>query len=369
MTDTKTSPLFQPMKIGDLELPNRMVMAPMTRNRAGEGLAPTALNAEYYTQRASAGLIVTEASQVSPQGVGYPMTPGIHSDDQVEGWKLVTDAVHEKGGRIFLQLWHVGRISHPTLQPDGLLPVAPSAVKPAGEAFTYEGLQPFVTPRALETDEIAGVVEDYRNAAQNAKRAGFDGVEVHSANGYLLDQFLRDGTNHRKDAYGGPVEYRVRFLIQVLEAVTSVWKKGRVGVRLSPVNSFNDMSDSDPQGTFIFAAEMIAGLRLAYLHVVETDMAGQTPSPEAFDFTELRRAFGGPYMANGGYDRDRAERALVEGRADLVSFGQSYLANPDLPERFALAAPLNEPDQDTFYGGDGKGYTDYPFLEIEEPVE
>ncbi len=367
MATTNISPLFQPLRIGSIDLPNRIVMAPMTRNRAGEGNVPGPLMAEYYGQRASAGLIITEASQVSPQGVGYPATPGIHTPEQVAGWRGVTNAVHDRGGRIFLQLWHVGRISHPGLQPDGQLPVAPSAVRPGGDAFTYEGPQPFVTPRALETEEIAGIVEDYRAAAQNAKEAGFDGVEIHAANGYLLDQFLRDGTNRRTDAYGGSLEYRVRLLIQVLEAVASVWKSSRIGVRFSPVNSFNDMTDSDPQRTFTFAAEMIAGLRLAYLHVVETDIGGQTHDPEVFDFGRLRGVFGGVYIANGGYDRQRAERALVEGRADLISFGQSYLANPDLPERFALSAPLNRPDQSTFYGGGEKGYTDYPYLAIEEP--
>jgi len=357
------STLFTPFTLGPTELKNRIVMAPMTRNRAGEGNVPTPLHAQYYSQRASGGLVVTCASQVTPTGVGYPATPGIHTPEQVQGWKLVTNAVHDKGGKIFLQLWHVGRISHPSLQPDGQLPVGPSAIRPAGQAFTYEGLQDFVTPRALETAEIADVVDQYRKGAENALAAGFDGVEIHGANGYLIDQFLRDGTNHRTDEYGGSLDNRTRFLLEVTRAVVSVWRSDRVGVRISPVNSFNDMSDSDPQATFNHVAGALSGLGLAYLHVVEAIIGDTLSHDPNFDFTQVRNAFGGTYIANGGYTLERAEAALSEGRADLVAFGALYLANPDLPERLRRGGPFNEPNQETFYGGGAEGYTDYPFLD------
>lgn len=348
--------LFAPVRLGPYDLRNRMVMAPMTRNRAGVGNVPHELNALYYGQRASAGLIISEASQVSPQGVGYPGTPGIHSRQQVEGWKLVTKAVHERGGRIFLQLWHVGRISHPSLQPNGELPVAPSAIAPAGDAFTAVGPQPFVTPRALETREIPGIVEQYRQGAINALAAGFDGVEIHAANGYLIDQFLRDGSNRRTDGYGGSLENRTRFLLEVAGAVVEVWGANRVGVRLSPVSPFNDMVDSNPQQTFEHAAKALNRFGLAYVHVVET---GAEEAQRPFDFASLRKAFKGAYIANASYTRERAQTVLAGGDADLVSFGALFLANPDLPTRFAKGAPLNTPDQSTFYGGSEKGYTDY----------
>ncbi|MGD8309855.1 MAG: alkene reductase [Chromatiales bacterium] len=354
----KAPDLFTPVRIGDLELPNRVVMAPLTRNRAGPGGVPQPMNAEYYAQRASAGLIISEASQVSQRGIGYPGTPGIHDEAQVEGWRGVTRAVHEHGGRIFLQLWHVGRISHPSLQPDGAAPVAPSAVPPEGEAVTYEGPRAFVTPRALETSEIPAIVEQFRQGAANAREAGFDGVEIHGANGYLIDQFLRDGTNHRTDVYGGSVENRARFLMEVAEAVIGVWGAERVGVRLSPASAFNDMSDSDPQTHYGRIVERLDGLGLAYLHIVEL-----VEIVERFDFGALRRAFSGPYMANAGYDGESAARALRGGAADLVAFGQLFLANPDLPRRLAEGAPLNEPDPDSFYGGDERGYLDYPPLD------
>ncbi|MGH8470812.1 MAG: alkene reductase [Gammaproteobacteria bacterium] len=360
--------LFTPLRLGPYVLPNRIVMAPLTRNRAGPGNVPQAMNARYYAQRASAGLIITEATQISPQGVGYPDTPGIHNAAQAAGWRNVTQAVHERGGRIFLQLWHVGRISHPSLQPDGALPVAPSAIKPAGEAYTYEGLKPFVTPRALALDEILGVVDQYRSAAEYALQAGFDGVEIHAANGYLIDQFLRDGTNHRTDRYGGSLANRVRFLLQVTEAVTEVWGAERVGVRLSPVGRFNDMSDSDPETTFNYAAAQLDRFGLAYLHVVEGDEGDESAEEKqgepttAVDFERLRSSFSGVYMANFGYTYAGANAALRAGRADLVSFGKLFLANPDLPKRFAKCAPLNEPDHATFYGGGEQGYTDYPAL-------
>ena len=355
--------LFSPYKLGDLELPNRMVMAPLTRNRAGDGNVPGQLNATYYTQRVSAGLIIAEATQVSPEGLGYPATPGIHSPAQVAGWKLVTDAVHQHGGRIFLQLWHVGRISHPDLQPGGALPVAPSAIAPTvGQAATYEGMKPFVTPRALETSEIPGIVEQYRQGAKNALEAGFDGVEVHGANGYLLDQFLRDGTNKRTDEYGGSIENRARLLLEVTQAVTEVWGAGRVGVRLSPSGTFNDMHDSDPLATFGYAAEALNRFGLAYLHlieVVEADLRhGGTEVPTSY----LRDRFTGTLIVNGGYDLDKSNAVLSSHKADLVAFGTLFIANPDLPQRFALNAPLNPADPSTFYGGGEKGYIDYPFL-------
>lgn len=358
--------LTTPFRLGPYELKNRIVMAPLTRNRAGAGNVPQAMNVEYYDQRASAGLIITEATQISPEGIGYPNTPGIHTDEQVQGWKKVTDAVHQRNGRIFLQLWHVGRISHPSLQPNGALPVAPSAIKPNGEAFTYQGLQPFVTPRALETEEIPGIIEQYRVAAENALEAGFDGVEIHSANGYLLDQFLRDGTNHRTDAYGGSVTNRARLLLEVTDTVAHVWGGDRVGVRLSPVHTFNSMSDSEPRLTFGYVAQALNRFGLAYLHVVGSRYGdGDYPvnSVQSFDEQLLRDAFQGTYIANAGYDRDRALTALHSNEADLIAFGSMFIANPDLPLRLALNAPLNAPDVSTFYGGSEKGYTDYPFLD------
>jgi N-ethylmaleimide reductase len=355
--------LFSPLTLGPNILKNRIVMAPMTRNRAAEGSVVTPLHAEYYSQRASAGLLITCATQVSPAGVGYPATPGIHTSEQVEAWKMVTEAVHAGGGKIFLQLWHVGRISHPSLQPDGQLPVAPSAIRPAGQAFTYEGMLDFVTPRALEIGEIPGVVDEYRKGAENALAAGFDGVEIHGANGYLIDQFLRDGSNHRTDEYGGSLENRARFLLEVVEAVTGVWGSDRVGVRISPLNAFNDMHDSAPQALFNHVSDALSGRGLAYLHVVEGIMDANAPEDQQFDFSQVKQAFRGPYIANGGYDRERADAVLTLGRADLVAFGVLSLANPDLPERLLKAGPFNAPDQDTFYGGGAKGYTDYPFLD------
>ncbi|MCK4951633.1 MAG: alkene reductase [Gammaproteobacteria bacterium] len=352
--------LFTPLELGPLQLANRIVLAPLTRNRAGEGNVPQAINVEYYRQRASGGLLISEASQISPQGVGYPSTPGIHSDAQVAGWKKITDAVHAEGGRIFLQLWHVGRISHPSLQPDGELPVAPSAIEPAGETATYEGMQAFVTPRALEINEISPIVSQYRQAAHNANAAGFDGVEIHAANGYLIDQFLRDGTNYRTDEYGGSLKNRVRFLIEIVKAVTAELGSERVGVRLSPENGFNDIKDGQPQETFNFIVERLNEFKLAYLHVVEGDMV---TGERNLDYNQFRSAFQGIYIANNRYDFERATEALKTDAADLVSFGQLYIANPDLPERFAKGAKLNVPDPDTFYGGGEHGYTDYPSLE------
>ncbi len=358
--------LFTPYNMGNLELPNRIVMAPLTRNRAGNGNVPHQLNAEYYAQRASAGLIISEATQVTPQGQGYPFTPGIHSPEQVAGWKMVTDAVHQHGGRIFLQLWHVGRISHPDLQPDGVLPVAPSAIAPKGEAQTYEGMKPFVTPRALETSEIPEVVEQYRQGAENALAAGFDGVEIHGANGYLIDQFLRNGTNKRTDEYGGSVENRTRFLLEITKAVTGVWGAKRVGVRLSPSGTFNDMRDSNPLETFGYAAEALNQFDLAYLHIYEATEADIRHGGTVVPTNYLRERYKGTLMVNGDYTLERGNAVLARGEADLVSFGRLFIANPDLPKRFAINAPLNEPDSSTFYGGGKEGYIDYPTLELQK---
>jgi N-ethylmaleimide reductase len=349
--------LFTPIALGSLQLNNRIIMAPLTRNRAAEGNVPHAMNVEYYRQRASAGLIITEGSQISPEGLGYPGTPGIHSEAQVAGWQQVTHAVHQAGGKIFLQLWHVGRISHTSLQIDGVLPVAPSAIKPQGQIFTYTGMQDFETPRALSCDEIQRVIADYGKAAENAKIAGFDGVEIHSANGYLLDQFLRDSTNQRTDAYGGSVDNRMRLLLEVTQQVINVWGEQRVGVRLSPENSFNDLRDSAPQRTFNSVADQLNKFPLAYLHVLEGDMM---TGERKLDYLAIRNCFNGPYMANNGYDFAKATASIADKRADMVAFGQLFIANPDLPERFAKQLPLNSPDSSTFYGGNEKGYIDYP---------
>ena len=356
------SPLLQPARFGDLELANRVVMAPLTRSRASRDHVIQPISTEYYRQRATAGLIVTEATNISPQGVGYAFTPSIHSNTQVAAWRPVTDAVHAAGGRIVLQLWHVGRISHPDLQPGGALPVAPSAIRPRGEAFTEDGFKPHVTPRALETDELSGIVEQYRHAAQNAKRAGFDGVEVHAANGYLLHQFLSDGTNRRTDAYGGSIENRARLLMEVVEAVAGVWGASRVGVRLSPNTDFGDIADSDPRALYSYVVKALNRFGLAYLHVVEGFPGAAGSVPAAFDLDVLRPLFAGAYVVNGGYTRQRGIDVMSAGLADAVAYGRPFIANPDLVRRFDLDAPLNEPDPSTFYGGDAHGYTDYPFL-------
>jgi N-ethylmaleimide reductase len=356
--------IFSALTLGPLHLPNRVVMAPMTRNRAGAGNAPTALNATYYAQRASAGLMVSEATQISPQGVAYPGTPGIHSAEQLAGWKLVTTAVHQAGGRIFLQLWHVGRISHPSMQPNGGLPVAPSAIAPAGQAWTTSGMQSFVTPRALETNEIPGVVEDFRRGARLAREAGFDGVELHGANGYLVDQFLRDSTNKRTDRYGGSALNRARFLIEITEALIAEWGGERVGVRLSPTNPYNDIADSNPAATFGTAAGELNRLGIAYFHVIEPGASDPVAAGEIPDLRFFRKLWRGVLIANKGYDLERANAMLRDGLADLVSFAALYIANPDLPERFRRNAAFNPPDRKTFYGGDAKGYTDYPALGV-----
>ncbi len=354
--------LFSPVKLGSMQLSNRIVMAPLTRNRAGEHGVPQPLNATYYEQRASAGLIVTEATPISAMAHGYPALPGIYTEAQVAGWKKITDAVHAKGGKIVIQLWHVGRISHPTLLPDGALPVAPSAIKPAGKAFTYQGLVDYVEPRALDANELSSIVADYVHATKSALAAGFDGVEIHAANGYLLDQFLRDGTNQRTDQYGGSFENRARFLLEVTKAVVDVAGSDKVGVRISPVNPFNDMKDSNPQALFNFVTESLNQFNLAYLHVVEGGIHGGGIA-DPFDFDALRKLFKGPYMANLAYDKARGNAVVASGHADVVAYGVPFIANPDLVERFRTDAPLNEADSSTFYGGTEKGYTDYPFIE------
>ena len=354
--------LFRPVQLGPITLRNRIVMAPLTRSRAGAGDVPRAMNAEYYRQRATAGLIVSEASEITHQGKGYAFTPGIYTDAQVEGWRLVTDAVHAEGGRMFLQLWHVGRISHPDLQPAGALPVAPSAIKPGGKAFTETGFKDHVTPRALETDEIPGIVADYAHAARCAKQAGFDGVEVHAANGYLLDQFIRDSTNRRTDRYGGSVENRIRFPLEVVAAVVDVWGGERVGIRLSPITpQVGDIPlDSDPMGTYCALVEGLRPLNLVYMHEIEGATQGSRDEPGGFSSQGLRSKFGGLYMANNGYDREMAFRARRENLADLVCFGRPFIGNPDLVQRLQVGAPLVDAPKETWYGGDEHGYTDYP---------
>ena len=357
--------LFTPLSIGPFDLPHRVVMAPMTRNRAGEASVPHTLNATYYQQRSDAALLITEATQICPEGRGYPGTPGIHSDEQIDGWREVTDSVHETGGRIILQMWHVGRISHPDLQPEGKDPVAPSAVLPAGEAMTLTGMKPFVMPRALEVGDINELVEHYGVAAKNADLAGFDGVEVHGANGYLLDQFTRDSTNKRDDEYGGSIENRCRFPLAVTDAVVDVWGAERVGYRISPFQPYNDISDSDPTATFTYLATELAKRDLLYLHMVELgDGREEGNFPQSRDpiFADLRKIWPNTLITNGGYDRAMADAVIDGALADLVAFGAPYLANPDLPERLLTGVPYNDPDRATFYGGGAAGYTDYPFL-------
>lgn len=352
--------LFSPVKLGGIALNNRIVMAPLTRNRAGEGGVPQEINVKYYEQRASAGLIITEATPISPMGHGYPLLPGIYTDAQIAGWKKVTDAVHAKGGKIVIQLWHVGRISHPSLL-NGETPVAPSAIKPAGKAFTFQGLVDYVTPRALEVSELPGIVAHYVQAAKNALKAGFDGVEVHSANGYLLDQFLRDGSNQRTDQYGGSFENRARLLMEVTKAVVDAIGADKVGLRLSPVNPFNDMKDSNPQALFNYVTEQLNQFNLAYLHVVEGGIHGGGVA-DPFDFVAMRKLCKLSYIANLSYDKARGNEAIASGHADAVAYGVPFIANPDLVERLHKDAPLNEADASTFYGGTEKGYTDYPTL-------
>lgn len=351
--------LFEPYTLGPLSLSNRVVMAPLTRNRAGAGFVPSPLAATYYAQRASAGLLIAEATQISQQGQGYQDTPGIYTQAQVDGWRPVTDAVHAKGGRIFVQLWHVGRISHVDLQTNGAAPVAPSAIRAKAKTFVNNTFVEVSKPRALTLDELPGIVEDYRRAAANAIAAGFDGVEIHAANGYLLDQFLKDGANVRTDAYGGSVENRARLTLEVARAVVAGIGAERVGIRISPVSPANGVEGSDAQAQFDYLVDQLNALNLVYLHVIE----GATGGPRdiaSFDYASLRRRFKNTYVANNGYDSVLAEAQLRQDKADLIAFGLPYIANPDLVERLQAGVPLAKPDQTTMYGGGEKGYTDYP---------
>jgi 2,4-dienoyl-CoA reductase-like NADH-dependent reductase (Old Yellow Enzyme family) len=360
MTEMPT--LFDPLKIGDLEVPNRIILAPLTRNRStGPGRVPNAMMREYYAQRASAGLIISEATSVAPAGVGYPHTPGVWSDEQVEGWRKIVEGVHGAGGRMLLQLWHVGRISDPIYQ-DGALPIAPSAIAPKGHVSLVRPQRAFATPRALKTEEIPDVIEAFRRGAENAKAAGFDGVEVHGANGYLLDQFLQDSANKRDDIYGGSIENRARLLLEVTDAVVSVWGAGRVGVHFAPRADMHDMGDSDLSATFGYAARELGKRHIAFLCSRESTKAPRLGP-------DLKTAFGGVYIANEGFSRETAEAAIEAGEADAVAFGKLFLANPDLPRRFSLGAPLNAWNADTFYSEGPVGYTDYPALEDKAAAE
>jgi len=346
--------LLSPLRLGDLDLPNRVLMAPLTRSRSGAARIPNALNVEYYRQRAGAGLILSEATAVTPEGVGYADTPGIWSQEQVEGWRAVTSAVHAAGGRIFLQLWHVGRISHP-LFLNGALPVAPSAIAPKGHVSLVRPETAYVVPRALAREELPRVVEQFRRGAANAQAAGFDGVEIHGANGYLLDQFLQDHSNRRTDDYGGSIGNRARLMLEVTDAVIGVWGAARVGMHLAPRGDAQDMGDSDPLATFSHVARELGRRRIAFIAAREHTGPGRIGP-------QLKAAFGGTYIANEGFDQAGGEAVLAAGEADAVAYGRLFLANPDLPRRFATGAPLNKPDPQTFYTGGARGYTDYPAL-------
>jgi N-ethylmaleimide reductase len=361
--------LFESFKLGPITLPNRLVMAPLTRNRAvPPGMVPSPLAVDYYGQRASAGLLITEASQVSQQGQGYQDTPGIYSKEQIKGWRKVTDRVHERGGRIFIQIWHVGRISHTSLQVGGGKPVAPSAIRAKGKTFVNGTFTDISEPRALELSEIPGIIDDFKRGAANALTAGFDGVEIHGANGYLLDQFARDGTNKRTDAYGGGIENRAKLMLEVSKAVAAEAGADRTGIRISPVTPANDVSDSNPQPLFDYIVDGLEALKLTYIHVIE----GATGGPRdiaPFDYTSLRKRFKRAYMANNGYDFELAGKQLEANAVDLIAFGKPFISNPDLVERLKLGAPLNEWDKATFYGGGAKGYTDYPTLQSKQAAE
>ena len=360
--DSSLEKLFQPLNLGAIALKNRIIMAPLTRGRSGVSRIPNDLMAEYYSQRASAGLIITEATQISQQGAGWDQSPGIHTPEQVAGWQKITEAVHQRGGKIVLQLWHTGA-SHPDFQPGGALPVGPSAIAPQGEVHTPKGKKPYVTPRALTRSEIPGVIQQYATATRKAKEAGFDGVEVHGANGYLIDQFLRDCSNQRTDAYGGSIENRARFLLEATEAAVKEWSSDHVGVRLSPYNPFNDMKDSDPIATFTHAAAALSQFNLAYLHIME-------PLPGHFFGVEgveraaphMQREFKGPIILNGGYDAKTGATAIENGEGEAIAYGIPFIANPDLVERFKQGASLNQANPATFYTHDEEGYLDYPSL-------
>jgi len=363
-----TSKLLEPFKLGPITLPNRFAMAPLTRNRALQGLVPNPLAVEYYGQRASAGLLISEATQVSQQGQGYQDTPGIYSKEQIAGWRKVTERVHAQGGHIFLQLWHVGRISHTSLQPNGGAPVAPSAIVAKTKTFVGGTFADVSEPRALELSEIPGIIDSFKKGAANAIAAGFDGVEVHGANGYLLDQFAKDGTNKRTDAYGGGIENRAKLMLEVTKAVTAEVGAERTGIRISPVTPANDISDSKPQPLFDYIVDHLNALKLVYIHVIE----GATGGPRdiaPFDYRSLRNRFKGAYIANNGYDFELANKVLSANEADLIAFGKLFISNPDLVERFKRGASLNDFDKATFYGGGAKGYTDYPALQSAAAAE
>ncbi|MGF6771920.1 N-ethylmaleimide reductase [Paraburkholderia sp. GAS199] len=363
MSDNQSSPILQPVTIRGLQLKNRIVMAPMTRSRSDDAGVPPDYAADYYAQRAGAGLIVTEATNISAQARGYPRTPGIWTEAQIAAWRHVTDAVHRKNGKIFLQLWHTGRMSHPDMH-GGALPVAPSAIKPLGQIRVHDGMKDFVTPRALATDEIAPIVDDYRRAAQNAKAAGFDGVEVHSANNYLLEQFIRDSTNQRTDQYGGSIENRLRFPLDVVKAVIEVWGADRVGIRISPVTTAPGETplDSTTMETFGAYVDELSRLGLLYIHDIEGVTQLSREATGGISFTELRKRFGGAYIANNQYTLSLAEKTLADGNADLFSIGRPFIANPDLVERLGMGAPLAEAPKEYWYGGNANGYSDWPSL-------
>lgn len=362
------SKLFDPYKLGNVTLTNRAVMAPLTRNRALAGFVPNPLAIEYYGQRASAGLLITEASQVSQQGQGYQDTPGIYTKEQVAGWRKVTDRVHERGGHIYIQLWHVGRISHTSLQANGGAPVAPSAIRANTKTFVGGAFADVSEPRALELGEIPGIIDSFKRASANALEAGFDGVEIHGANGYLLDQFAKDGTNKRTDAYGGSIENRARLMIEVSKAVAAEAGADRTGIRISPVTPANDVSDSNPQPLFDYIVDQLNALKLVYIHVIEGSTGGPRDNAP-FDYASLRKRFSGTYIANNGYDFKLATEVLDQNKADLIAFGKLFISNPDLVERLKLGAPLNPFDKTTFYGGGAKGYTDYPALRQQAAAE
>lgn len=354
--------LLSPVTMGDLVLPNRLVMSPLTRSRAGAQRIPNQPMAQYYSDRASAGLIISEATSICPMGVGYADTPGIWNRAQIDGWREVVDAVHAKNGRIMLQLWHVGRISHPMFLPDNALPIAPSAIKPAGHVSLVRPKTAFVTPRALRTEEIADLVQTYRQSAIYAKEAGFDGVEIHAANGYLIDQFLQDSTNQRTDQYGGSIENRARFLLDIVDAVVDVWGAGRVGVHLAPRCDSHDMGDSDPLALFTFVAKALGERQIAFIFARESQGAGYIGD-------QLKQAFGGPYIVNEGLTQSSAADLIKQDKASAAAFGKLFIANPDLPKRFELGGPLNTPDPSTFYTSGDEGYNDYPFYQDRPSVK
>ncbi len=358
--DTKV--LFEPLKVGEIEVQNRIAMAPLTRNRATAGTdAPNDLMVEYYRQRASAGLIVTEGSQISQQGQGYIWTPGIYTPEQVEGWAKVTEAVHKEGGKIVIQIWHVGRVSHTSLQPDNKPPVAPSAIRSNSKTYIEGGFTETSEPTALTIEQIGEILQDYRKATRNAREAGFDGIEIHGANGYLIDQFLKSESNHRSDSYGGDLDGRIHFALDVVDVVTAEWSPGRIGIRLSPVSPANGISDDNPQPVFNHLVDELNKRELAFIHVVE----GATGGPRdiaPFDYSALRNGFSGVYIANNGYSRDMAIETIASNRADMIAFGRDFIANPDFVERLRIGAPLNELHRETLYGGGVQGYTDYLFL-------